>query len=168
MHSNRSLILCARWLGYAGAVPFLGLGLLVLWQEFLWLEILWPKSVSKVRLLEANIAFALLSYGAIILSFLGGLHWGRAVTISSDQQIISMRTALSWSVTLSLIAWFASILQMMFLPMRYAAGMLIAGFAAALIADLKLLEKGYWPVWMRALRLHLSLAAMTSLLALSI
>jgi hypothetical protein len=31
--------------------------------------------------------------------------------------------------------------------------MLIAGFAAALIADLKLLEKGYWPAWMRTLTL---------------
>jgi hypothetical protein len=79
-----------------------------------------------------------------------------------------MRIALLWSVSLSLIAWFALILQVMFLPMRYAASLLIAGFAAALIADLKLLEKGYWPAWMRALRLHLSLTAMASLLALSI
>ena len=163
MHSKGSLIFLARWLGYAGALPFLALGLLVLVPEFLG-----PEIASKMRLSEASIAFALLSYGAIILSFLGGLHWGRAVTIPSDQQIISMRTALLWSVSLSLIAWFALILQGIFLPVRYAAGMLIAGFAAALIADLKLLEKGYWPVWMRTLRLHLSLVAMTSLLALSI
>ena len=163
MHSKRSLIFFARWLGYAGALPFLALGLLVLAPEFLGSEI-----GSKMRLSEASIAFTLLSYGAIILSFLGGLHWGRAVTIPSDQQIISMRTALLWSVSLSLIAWFALILQGMFLPVRSAAGMLIAGFAAALIADLKLLEKGYWPAWMRTLRLHLTLVAMTSLLALSI
>ena len=158
MHSKRSLIFLARGLGYAGALPFLALGLLVLV----------PEIGSKIRLSENSTAFALVSYGAIILSFLGGLHWGRAVTIPSDQQIISMRTALLWSVTLSLNAWFALILQEVFLPMRYAAAMLIAGFAAALIADLKLLEKGYWPAWMRTLRLHLSLTAMASLLALSI
>ena len=163
MHSKCSLIFLARWIGYAGALPFLALGLLVLWPEFIRLQI-----SSTMRFSEASIAFALLSYGAIILSFLGGLHWGRAVTIPSDQQIISMRTALLWSVSLSLIAWFALILQGMFLPVRSAAGMLIAGFAAALISDLKLLEKGYWPAWMRTLRLHLSLVAMTSLLALSI
>ena len=79
-----------------------------------------------------------------------------------------MRTALLWSVSLSLIAWFALILQGVFLPMRYAAGVLIAGFAAALIADLKLLEKGYWPAWMRTLRFHLTLVAIASLFALSI
>jgi hypothetical protein len=163
MHSKRSLIFLARGLGYAGALPFLLLGLVVLAPEFLGLEI-----GTKMRLSETSIAFALFSYGAIILSFLGGLHWGRAVTIPSDQKIISMRTALLWSVSLSLVAWFALILQGVFLPMRYAAALLIAGFAAALIADLKLLEKGYWPPWMRALRLHLSLAAMAGLLALSI
>ena len=173
MHSKRSLIFLARWLGYAGALPFLALGLLVLWPEFIGPEFIRPEFIrlqisSIMRFSEASIAFALLSYGAIILSFLGGLHWGRAVTIPSDQQIISLRTALLWSVSLSLIAWFALILQVMFLPMRYAASLLIAGFAAALIADLKLLEKGYWPAWMRALRLHLSLTAMASLLALSI
>jgi hypothetical protein len=163
MHSKCSLIFLARWLGYAGALPFLALGLLVLWPEFIRLQI-----SSTMRFSEASIAFALLSYGAIILSFLGGLHWGRAVTIPSHQQIISMRIALLWSVSLSLIAWFALILQVIFLPMRYAASLLIAGFAVALIADLNLLEKGYWPAWMRALRLYLSLTAMASLLALSI
>ena len=168
MHSKRSLIFLARWLGYAGALPFLALGLLVLWPEFVGPEFIRFQISSTMRFSEASIAFALLSYGAIILSFLGGLHWGRAVTIPSDQQIISMRIALLWSVSLSLIAWFALILQVMFLPMRYAASLLIAGFAAALIADLKLLEKGYWPAWMRALRLYLSLTAMASLLALSI
>jgi hypothetical protein len=168
MHSKRSLIFLARWLGYAGALPFLALGLLVLWPEFIGPEFIRLQISSTMRFSEASIAFALLSYGAIILSFLGGLHWGRAVTIPSDQQIISMRIALLWSVSLSLIAWFALILQVMFFPMRYAASLLIAGFAAALIADLKLLEKGYWPAWMRTLRLHLSLTAMASLLALSI
>ena len=168
MHSKRSLIFLARWLGYAGALPFLALGLLVLWPEFIGPEFIKLQISSIMPFSEASIAFALLSYGAIILSFLGGLHWGRAVTIPSDQRIISLRTALLWSVSLSLIAWFALILQVMFLPMRYAASLLIAGFAAALIADLKLLEKGYWPAWMRALRLHLSLTAIASLLALSI
>ena len=94
MHSKRSLIFLARWLGYAGALPFLALGLLVLWPEFIRPEFIRLQISSIMRFSEASIAFALLSYGAIILSFLGGLHWGRAVTIPSDQQIISMRTAL--------------------------------------------------------------------------
>ncbi len=142
----------AKWLGYAGALPFLGLSaaLLGIGEGI-------GEGISDF-FSPSHIAFALLSYGAIILSFLGGLHWGRAVTSPADNQILPARIALIWSVSLSLTGWFA-----LFLPLYWAAGVLLAGFAAALTADLIWLKKGYWPYWMRGLRVQLSCVAMASM-----
>ena len=52
------------WLGYGGLLPFGALALLLLdgARSALW----WP---------------ALLAYGAVILSFVGALHWGFAMVL---------------------------------------------------------------------------------------
>ena len=141
----------AKWLGYAGALPFLVLSGSLFWAG---------DGISDI-FLPSQISFALLSYGAIILSFLGGLHWGRAVTCPEDKLILPARMALIWSVSLSLTGWFV-----LFLPLFWAAVILLAGFAAALTADLKWLKKGYWPYWMRKLRVQLSYVAMASMAVL--
>lgn len=146
--SEQACIQTANWLGYAGAFPFLGLGLVIIYPDM---------GVASFAL-PFDLKFALLSYGAIILSFLGGLHWGRAIMMPTETHIISPSTALFWSVSLSLIGWFAVLL-----PASIAAVLLLAGFAVALVADLIWLARGYWPFWMRRLRLHLSLIAMASL-----
>ena len=138
----------AKWLGYAGALPFFGLSAALFGTG---------DGISDI-FLPSQISFALLSYGAIILSFLGGLHWGRAVTCSEDRLIFPARMALIWSVSLSLTGWFA-----LFLPLFWAAVILLAGFAAALTADLIWLKKGYWPYWMRGLRVQLSYVAMAGM-----
>ena len=142
----------AKWLGYAGALPFLGLSAALFWAGDGILDIFLPSQLS----------FALLSYGAIILSFLGGLHWGRAVTCPEDRLILPARMALIWSVSLSLTGWSA-----LFLPLFWAAAILLVGFAAALTADLIWLKKGYWPYWMRGLRVQLSYVAMASMAVLA-
>ena len=149
--SEQACIRTANWLGYAGALPFLGLGIVILAPDM------------DIALLAQylDVEFVLLSYGAIILSFLGGLHWGRAIMMPADTQVISAPTALLWSVSLSLIGWFA-----LLLPVSIAAILLLAGFLVALLADLIWLARGYWPFWMRRLRLHLSLLAMSSLTCL--
>ena len=64
-----------RWLGAGGALPFLILGVLswVDWQA------------------QAQVQFAVLAYGACILSFVGALHWGFAMTangLDEAQQIV--------------------------------------------------------------------------------
>ena len=146
--SEQACIQTANWLGYAGALPFFGLGLVIIYPDM--------GIASFASAVELK--FALLSYGAIILSFLGGLHWGRAMMMPRDTKIISPPTALLWSVSLSLIGWFAVLL-----PVSIAAIFLLAGFLIALVADLAWLARGYWPFWMRRLRLHLSLIAMASL-----
>ena len=141
---QNSMITTARWLGYTGAIPFLGLAILSVWPF-----ISMPVQAS----------FALQAYGAVILSFLGGLHWGRAASLPSGPPIFSAQMALLWSVSLSLGGW-AGVL----FPFHIGVFLLGAGFIAALLADLWLLARGYWPELMRALRLHLSLIALASLL----
>jgi hypothetical protein len=80
----------ARWLGYAGLVPFV-LGALLLWVLVL------------VRA-EAHTfaALALSAYAALILSFLGGIHWGLAF-----RQTAPAASLFVWGVVPSLVAWMA-------------------------------------------------------------
>ena len=140
-------VLIARVLGYGGALPFL-CGAIAASQQ-----------VDVLGLAPAHL---LLSYGAVILSFLGGLHWGRVITSSH----VDERTASSWliwSVCPSLIGWAA-----LLLPVKGGAVILSLCFLVALRVDQKLLSEHIWPAWMRPMRLHLSLVAVSSLTSLII
>ena len=75
-------------LGYSGAVPFVFLGL-VSW-------------LAKGAL-KTNVLFALLAYGATILSFLGAIHWGLALRDAEAPPA----SLLAWGVIPSLLAWVA-------------------------------------------------------------
>lgn len=79
------------WLGYGGLVPFAGLALLI------WLM---PTH------LQPFIALALLAYGALIASFLGGLHWGTGFLMGDA----APRMQFVWGVTPSLLGWLAMLL----------------------------------------------------------
>lgn len=147
-HQSLSLEALANGLGYAGAIPFAGLAYLVLF----------PDRNPLTGIAPTILAHGLLSYGAVILSFLGGLHWGRAVDVKTQISSFDPRGALIWSVSLSLIAWGST-----FAASMVAASILIAGLFIALWADIWLFAKNYWPAWMRRLRLHLSLIAIASL-----
>ena len=72
-------------LGHAGLIPFVGLTLLV------WLL---PEPDLQIW-----VATALASYAALIVSFLGGIHWGAAWHGDAPSQ-----HAL-WGVTPSLLGW---------------------------------------------------------------
>ena len=140
-------ILTARVLGYGGAIPFLG-GAIAASQQ--------------VVILGFPPAYLLISYGAVILSFLGGLHWGRVITSPyADGRADS--AWLIWSVCPSLLGWVA-----LLLPVKVGAVVLSLCFLAALQIDQRLLRQQIWPVWMRPLRLHLSLTAVASLTSLTI
>tara|TARA_B100001057_G_scaffold401731_1_gene413304 strand:+ start:294 stop:758 length:465 start_codon:yes stop_codon:yes gene_type:complete len=144
--SNKTM-LTARVLGYGGALPFLG-GAIAASQQMV--------------ILGFPPAYLLLSYGAVILSFLGGLHWGRIIT-SPYADGRSDSAWLIWSVCPSLLGWAA-----LLLPEKVAAVMLSLCFLAALQIDQRLIREKIWPAWMRPLRLHLSLIAVTSLTSLTI
>ena len=76
-------------LGYAGLIPF------VLGAALVWL-------VGG----EAHpyVAAALSAYGAVIVSFLGGIHWGHAMGLR-PAQAEAAGSALVWGVVPSLVAW---------------------------------------------------------------
>ena len=140
-------VLIARVLGYGGALPFLG-GAIAASQQ--------------MAILGLAPAYLLLSYGAIILSFLGGLHWGRVITSPHADRHTDF-VWLIWSVCPSLLGWVALVL-----PVKFGAVVLSLCFLAALQIDQKLFRQQIWPVWMQPLRLHLSLIAVASLSSLAV
>lgn len=78
----------AKVLGYSGLIPFAGLAMAT-----------WVVEES----LRMHVVFALLAYGATILSFLGAIHWGLALRDPIDPPI----ALLTWGVMPSLVAWAA-------------------------------------------------------------
>ena len=140
-------VLIARILGYGGALPFL-FGAMA--------------ASLKVAVFGLAPAYLVLSYGAAILSFLGGLHWGRVIT-SPNANGSSDSTWLIWSVCPPLLGWVA-----LLLPVKVGAVVLSLCFLVALQIDQRLFREQTWPAWMRPLRLHLSLIAVASLTSLAL
>ncbi len=129
------------WLGYGGLLPFLVLtpaSLLDYHHGAVWSDVLY-------------------AYGAIILSFIGALHWGLAMSLPelSERQ----RSAwFAWSVVPALIAWPA----VLFSP-PLAAPLLVFGFIAHYLQDRRLSRQAALPGWYLPLRLRLSSVAVVCL-----
>ena len=92
-------------LGYGGLLPF------VLGAALVWLT-------SGEPLLWVSAALA--AYAAVIVSFLGGIHWG--LVMRSEADAAAQRSALLWGVTPSLVAWMGVL-------MPPHAGLFILGLA---------------------------------------
>ncbi|MCW2310649.1 DUF3429 domain-containing protein [Rhodoferax antarcticus] len=125
------------WLGYGGLIPFLALA------GASWLD---PAH-------SATWVPGLLAYGAVILSFVGALHWAFAMTHPQLQGVPSHPLYL-WSVVPSLLGWAA----LMLVP-KAGAILLIAGLLAHYRQDLRLARMIELPVWYLPLRLRLSVVA---------
>ena len=131
------------WLGYGGLLPFLAL--------------------TPASLLDhhhgAVWSDALYAYGAIILSFIGALHWGLAMSLRELTE--RQRSAwFAWSVVPALIAWPA----VLFSP-PLAAPLLVFGFIAHYLQDRRLARQATLPGWYLPLRLRLSSVAVVCLIA---
>ncbi len=129
-------------LGYGGAIPFLGLGAVLLAGG-------WAGG-------WADPSFLLLSYAAIILSFLGGLHWGR-LAHARHPAAPGDNLWLAFSVLPALTGWLVLIWP---LPDRLGGGLLLAGFILCWWLDRKLFKAAAWAGFMQPLRSHLTLAAL--------
>ena len=131
-------------LGYGGLLPFGALALLLLLdgaRSALW----WP---------------ALLAYGAVILSFVGALHWGFAMALPALGA--AQRQGLwAWSVVPALVAWPAVLWAA-----PGAAVLLVAGFVAHYAQDRRLVAQtgAALPAWYLPLRTRLTLVASVCLL----
>lgn len=121
-------------LGYGGLLPFLAL-------------------VGACLLGGFHTAFwrqALFAYGAVILSFVGALHWGFAMFLPGlDERQRAWRYA--WSVVPALLAWPAVLLS----P-RMASALLVWGFAMHYLQDRRLARRVALPAWYLPLRLRLT------------
>jgi uncharacterized membrane protein len=106
------------WLGYGGLIPFLA-GASAVWFD------------SQHQALWAQ---ALLSYGAVILSFVGALHWGFAMTHPAGRTQ-PLNSLYIWSVVPSLLGWVTLLVS----P-KTGATFLIAGFLTHYLQDRRLAQ----------------------------
>jgi len=131
------------WLGLTGALPFV-FGLVAYASGGIWI-------VSEDLALRATVA-----YGAVILSFLGGVRWGMGLLLSNPE---TRDARFALSVIPSLIGWVAVLL-----PAFPALVMLAVSFAAQGAWDVGDAEDDGAPPWFGHLRTMLT-ALVCSLLS---
>ncbi len=127
----------AWFLALAGAVPFL-----------LSTAALYASDASSVRVPAIT---ALVTYSAVILSFLGGIEWGLAIRDESGTEA-TRGIALGLSTVTSLAAW-----ALLWLPSAtWQVGCALALFVAAWAADQWMAARGLLPTWFVDLRTAVS------------
>ncbi|MGJ4926720.1 DUF3429 domain-containing protein [Bradyrhizobium sp. HKCCYLS2038] len=130
-----------RVLGLAGLIPFIGLAVL---------------AIAGDEAIRASALRAQIGYGAVIVSFLGALHWGIAVQTPA----LASWPRIAWGVTPSLLGWVA-----LLLPPLPALVLLAAVLLAALVFDEFSFGGDDHRAWFLKLRRLLSIGAMLALLA---
>jgi hypothetical protein len=110
--------------------------------------------------LKPQLTRALVAYGATILSFLGGIHWGLAIGGTTPTAAAALKSRLILSVVPSLVAWAALLIR----P-SHALLLLAAAIALMLVVDIRATRLGHAPAWYPRLRIPLSCAVAVSLLA---
>ena len=133
----------ALWLGGLGALPFVGLAAA---------HILTTGAAASLT------GFALAAYGAVILSFLGGIQWGLAVALGGTGG--SLTVPLTLSVVPSLIGWGA-----LLAPDPANLLILAATFLVVLLWDQRAARTGQAPPWYPRLRIPLTMVVVSTLLA---
>jgi len=137
-----SLSATAWFLALLGAVPFAVLGLaLALAPDFA------AETLGGVD--------AFLSYGAVILSFMGGVRWGAAMG-SADAGAARVMMV---SVVPALLGWLALLLA----PVP-AMFLLAAGFVLQGVWDVRSAAAGDLPLWFGRLRTAISAVVVVSIL----
>jgi hypothetical protein len=135
----------ALWLGVAGIIPFIGLAVQVATG--------WPRGGREI----GPALYALTIYGAVILSFMGGVQWGIAV---ADTHLATGWRRYGIAVVPALIAWAG-----VWIGQRDGLLILTTAFAALLVYDLWTVNLGEAPSWYGHLRIGLSAMVCAALLA---
>lgn len=116
-----------------------------------------PSGISNIDLVQQKAILALGTYGAVILSFLGGIRWGNLL---SNKTKVQQWMPLTLSVVPSLIAWPA-----LLLPSLWMLSLLAAGFVLQYASDVEAVRNKLLPPWFGRLRTILTSGATVSLLA---
>ena len=117
--------------GWAGVVPFT----LLCWA-----------SLQSDPGLSGVAATTLVPYGAIILTFMGGIHWGLAI-----DRVEHAGKLFNTGILPSLFAVAAIVL-----PYKIALFVLVLGFIGLLVFDLRLVHLNIAPAWYGRLRQQLT------------
>lgn len=131
-------------LGLAGLIPFIS-GALGIWITPLG----WRPFVLE----------ALLDYAAVILAFMGAIHWGLAMRAEQDD--LRAQLQLGLSVIPPLVGWATISFG---LPVALAIPLFVLAFVGLYLADLRAVRLGLAPIWYRPLRKLLTLLVSLSLL----
>lgn len=119
------------WLGCAGLIPFLAGAVCIYVAPVLW---------------QALAIKAFIFYSAVILSFLGGIHWGVAMSQDApDTRAFSIRLVLS--MVPSLLAW-----PSLLLNYDAAALVLMVGFLLVRLYERQASSAQRLPRWYQNLR----------------
>ena len=146
-HDTSAIPAAVAWLTGLGMVPFAGLAVLCITAPE-------PDPLT---------AFALLVYGAVILSFVGGIRWGLAITPGQKLTGGALWNTLILSVTPALTAWMALIA-----PPPAPPFILAAAFALMLASDWRAARAGEAPPWYARLRWPPTVTAIVSLLVVGL
>ncbi|WP_425914884.1 DUF3429 domain-containing protein [Pseudomonas sp. GWSMS-1] len=134
----------ALLLGYTGLVPFVS-GALGIWIT--------PEGWRPVVLA------ALLDYAAVILAFMGAIHWGLAMRAEDTNEQAQVQLGLS--VVPPLLGWLAITGGM---PTSLALPLCLLAFGGLYVADLRAVKLGLAPQWYPSLRRPLTIVVCLSLL----
>ena len=135
---DKSIPFSAGFLGVSGLIPFICLtcGMVFEWD------------------LGVEVSFVLRAYSAVILSFLGGIHWGIAIqnSLLENRPSIKLSLHLTLSVIPSLLGWVGLLASEL-------AGfcIIIVGFVLILAIDLRIAQINGMPEWYPRLRKLLTL-----------
>jgi Protein of unknown function (DUF3429) len=159
---TRKLDLVPILLGVTGLIPFFASGL---------------AAVSAGYDQSLSVILALIGYGALVLSFLGGVHWGFALMAEADEDedtarspatLQTIRKRFAFSVLPALAGWFALLVALVTQP-ALSLAVLIAAFIATLVAEVQAARRDLVPTPYMGLRWVLTVvvvAVLTTVLVL--
>jgi len=131
--------------GLAGLLPF------VAGAAFSWFD-----STTATPTIGVSGPTLLLTYGAVILSFLGGIRWGVAM---QHGQLINNWTVVAWAMVPSLLAWTAILVS----P-KIGLPVLATGLILQFVVDFRSTKTQITPPWFLKLRVILTVGAVTAIL----
>lgn len=102
------------------------------------------------------------TYSAIVLSFLGGMHWGVLTHTRSTGQIEPLRLYWIWSVVPPIVGWFA----LLSIPVFWNIAVLMVMYVLQYLMDTRLTKKGIFPYWLLQLRRLLTLVVIINFIAI--
>ena len=146
------LPLLAIALGLAGLLPFLAGSLAAVSQDDEW---------RRLGML------GLQAYAAVILAFLGGVHWGVALQAGTNQTVGVQRARFGLGVLPSLVGWAGLLLTFIGLPLVGLA-VQAAGFIGLTIGEARATQAGLLQRSYMALRWVLSIIVIVCLVSVLI